>query len=904
MTDPENLVQFLERKRVSQGEQCTHTSWGATPRENGRYFIGEDELDTFYELYHDWVDVCRKDICLNELGTPLGPMRVDLDFVYDKTIKSNQHTQDQVVGFVKAYMDTLANYLVLPSDTRVYVMEKKRPVLKGDGTSSGIHILLPDIISNKYIEIAVRNVMLTRMGDFFESLPLKERAWTKVYDEGVAKHSSWQVYGSKKPNGLPYLVAYTVKYSAGEVEVDKAPVPMTPTLVKSMSVRVLDESRETKMTDSAEEEYGSLPQSFGREDVRISGGRAALPTRGRPAERRMPGSRDSSPNPAMNLRPLTEEDRMYYRDHIRNLSMERATDYHRWVEVGQCLKNIHPDLYDEFEEFSRRDSDKFNLRACMQKWDSFAFRNDGQRLMTGSLLYWSRLDNPEGYKAIQENNILRKIDLAMSGTEHDVATVVYAKYHDVFKCVSFGKNVWYKFSGHVWKETDKGVELQCQLSKEVWKLFFQRANAIGKQMESFNVCSAKMPAECGCEFCELAMKRDGLNKICTKLKTTKYKENVMKECRELFLDETFLNKVDEDKRILACRNGVYDMTSYPCNFRDGKQEDCLSFSTGLDFDKDIPYSAYEAWHEVDAFLKQVLPDNEVRDYFLKHLSTCLAGGSEHQKFHILTGTGSNGKSMLMNLTETALGDYACKVPISMLTQGRNKSSAASPEVIRLKGRRFITMQEPDEAMPLNTGIMKELTSAEKILARDLYAGSKSMIEFELQGKFHLACNDKPKVNSNDGGTWRRLVVINFLSKFVPHPSKPNEFRLDPSIEHKVKSEKWGRAFLAYLMHLYSDGCGLSSLVPPEKIMEYTKDYREESDALAKFDAECIAPVDDPETVVPVRKAHLTDAFKKWWDTNKGTRDYKLTEMIKYMETKYGKYSQKGWKNFQLRLEDS
>jgi len=372
----------------------------------------------------------------------------------------------------------------------------------------------------------------------------------------------------------------------------------------------------------------------------------------------------------------------------------------------------------------------------------------------------------------------------------------------------------------------------------------------------------------------------------------------MKECKELFLDESFVKKVDEDRRLLACRNGVFDMRTM--EFREGKQDDYLSFTTNLDVDPDMHYSAYPAWPEVDEFIRRVLPNEVVREYFMQHISMCLAGLG-CQRFHILTGSGSNGKSMLMNLIETALGDYACKVPISLITQQRNKSSAASPEIVRLKGRRFVTMQEPDEAVPINTGLMKEITSSEKILARDLFAGSKQMIEFELQCKFHLACNQKPKVNTNDGGTWRRLIVINFLSKFVQNPG-PGQFKLDITIEQKVKSESWGRAFLAYLIHLYKGHCGTMS-APPDVVLEYTNEYREENDAITKFVNECTRPVVEGEVIIPVRREMVTEIFKQWWESNRGTRDFRIQEMMQNIETVYGKYQRGGWKTFQIQHDD-
>jgi P4 family phage/plasmid primase-like protien len=329
-------------------------------------------------------------------------------------------------------------------------------------------------------------------------------------------------------------------------------------------------------------------------------------------------------------------------------------------------------------------------------------------------------------------------------------------------------------------------------------------------------------------------------------------------------------------------------------FRDGKPEDYLSFSTGIDYDATRKYHEYDTWNSVDAFIKQVLPDPVVRDYFMKHLATNLVGGNTAQKFHILTGSGSNGKSMIMNLTSTALGDYACTVPISLFTQKRKGSGSAAPEVIRLKGRRFVTMQEPDESIALNTGLMKEITSGEKMYARDLF---KSGTEFEVQAKFHLACNDKPKINTTDGGTWRRLVVINFTSKFVPKPSASNEFPMDESIQFAVQGKEWATPFMSYLVHILTEGKGLRKLPPPEKVLEYTSEYRNENDGIARFVSEKLVPIAEGDEIVPVDKTTLRRVFKQWCSDN----ELRLApnEMEKRVEVAYGKFHKGGWTNFKI-----
>jgi putative DNA primase/helicase len=251
--------------------------------------------------------------------------------------------------------------------------------------------------------------------------------------------------------------------------------------------------------------------------------------------------------------------------------------------------------------------------------------------------------------------------------------------------------------------------------------------------------------------------------------------------------------------------------------------------------------------------------------------------------------------MIMNLTSTALGDYACTVPISLFTQKRKGSGNAAPEVIRLKGRRFVTMQEPDESIALNTGLMKEITSGEKMYARDLF---KSGTEFEVQAKFHLACNDKPKINTTDGGTWRRLVVINFTSKFVPTPTAQNEFPMDESIQFAVNSKEWATPFLAYLVHILKEGGGYRKLATPDKVLEYTSEYRNENDGINKFISEKLSATKEGDEIDAIDRPTLRRAFKMWKDENE-QKTLSPSDMEKRVEAVYGKYTRGGWISFKI-----
>lgn len=889
MAQHSSLHKFLDTHKADG--KSTHTSM-----QGGSYFIGDDEMDLFYDLYFKALRRHDKQF-LVEKSTPVGPCRVDFDFIYAKDVTKHLHTRDQVMSFSRAYIECIKELVQVPDDVRVYVMEKDEPTYnkKKDAMKSGIHFLFPDIKVHKCVEQRVRRALIGRMEEFFAGLPLQD-AWDTVYDEAIVNRSApWTLYGSQKPetidaHAVPYRLTYILNWDGADFNVTEGRDLPTESvdLIKTLSIRRRDDEQ-TPYTEEGHKLYESFKSSGQDTSKRTH--------RGRPMERtQRPNSRASSPTAIM-TQPLEPDERNTIREHVMNLNPRRADEYADWIKVGQCLYNIHPDLLDVFLDFSSQNADKYNEGDCVRTWNGFTFRNDGDKLSYGSLRYWSRDDNPEAFEDINERNVQRLMKVACSLTEYDCAALIHALFRDNYKCSDFKYNIWYRWSGHIWRETDSGVDLLLRLSKEVAQKFYKKAAVIQNEMANSNLLDCLDPErmkECGkCDYCVLELERTGYEKVYKQLKKTGFKANVMRECRELFFDEEFAKKADANKDLIAFNNGVLELDD-KFTFRPGKPSDYMTFSTGIDYDVDKPYYEYASWQQVERFIRQVLADAEVREYFMKHLASNLFGGNPAQKFHVMTGSGSNGKSMIMNLMSKAMGDYACTVPISLLTQQRKSSGSAAPEVARLKGRRFVTMQEPDERIALNTGLMKEISSGEKMYARDLF---KSGGEFEVLAKFHLACNEKPKINTTDGGTWRRLVVINFTSKFVVTPMEPHEYPLDESIQFSVGSVEWATAFMAYLVHVLKEGRGLRKLSAPDKVLEYTNDYRDENDAIAKFIREKIVAAGEGDDV-QTTKDTIRRTFRQWKADN-DNMSLQPIELEKRLIAVYGVYPRGGWRTFKI-----
>ena len=857
-----------------------------------KWFIAEDDRTEFYRLY--CADL-RKSIpqFLTERSTPVGQMRIDLDFKYSGRVEEHKHTQEQVTSFVRAYLAEAKRWVNVPDIVEAYVLEKETPTYDPihSISSSGVHIQFPELKTRAGVEQGIRRTLISRMEEFFPNLGCT-KGWDDIYDKSPLTHTgNWPLLGSKKPTegSLPYEIKYILNWDAEtdeiSAEMDVSPVP-TVDLVHKLSVRS-SMSEEIPLT-----EFGKANTRAPQEPI------LRAVSRGRSDVREQQGSRGASPG-GRNREPLSDIRKNNIAAHVMNLADFRHSGPHdEYVKVGQCLYNIHPyDLEDVWLDFMEKASGDRRSKA-LEKWRGFNERVDGGRMGEGRLRFWSRTDNYEEYNAIELTNVDRLVDeAAATATEHDVAQVIYGKYRDEFKCASVKNNDWYQYIGHIWRSSESGVDLLARFSSEVAKLFRDKEIAELNSLDLVGECVHK-DYNPGCPSCETEKRKKSYAALRLKLKTTGFKGNVMKECSVLFRDSKFMQSLDENKHLIAFNNGVFDTSTL--TFRDGKPDDYISFCTNLDFATDKRYDQFKCWTELEKFLHSILPNEKVRSYFLKSLCLCLAGEFV-QRFHIMTGSGSNGKSMLMNLMGTAMGDYCYKANIAMFTQKRGKAGAAAPEMVRLKGRRFVTMSEPDEGEPLSTGFLKELTGSEKVSCRDLYAGSKQMVEFDVTCKFFLSCNEKPPIKTCDGGTWRRLKVIDFPSKFVHHPTLPHELPIDESIMHKVQTEEWSSAFMAYMIHLYKEGHGWRKLSPPPEVDVYTSEYQEESDIIARFMRECFRtegamPGEAPESV---HWNTVTATFQEWKRSNEVNGRGTAADLKKRIEGQFGKMPRGGWINFEI-----
>lgn len=295
------------------------------------------------------------------------------------------------------------------------------------------------------------------------------------------------------------------------------------------------------------------------------------------------------------------------------------------------------------------------------------------------------------------------------------------------------------------------------------------------------------------------------------------KEALLREAQHLEGVPVFNDELDKDPRLLCCLNGVLDMSTM--SFKDPDKADLISMCAGCEADLE---------GEPTTFIKTINDmfegDQEVIHYLQKAFGYSCSNDTREQCMFILYGDGNNGKSMLLDVIKEALGGYAITSRPQLLTEQRNGNSNLE-EIARLKGKRFIVVEEAKAGDKLDESLVKSMTSGiGNQVARFLYANS---FEFPVTGKIWMATNYKPVIRGTDKGIWRRIKIIPLHVDF--------EGREDRDLKSKLLKELpqiLGWLLKGYKMYLEE------GLREPECVKGAIKGYREEMDIVAKWISEC------------------------------------------------------------------
>jgi P4 family phage/plasmid primase-like protien len=933
------LESFLKTHVINNDTktQITHTEFGKWSKRS--FHIPLEDEEEFENLYYNEIIKPKKNHNLIErqfikFEKKPGPFLIDIDFRFSpENVHRLYSFKDHIEPFLQEYLAEIARVFELDEDTRfpVYVQEKPAPrnVIKGNESiiHDGFHILFGLAADQVYHEW-LRNHMLEKIPDMWSELPIVNAdGWEDVFDNSIPSGTNgWLKYGSKKAEDV---ASYKVTH-AFECSYDFENKDWIIDIIETENEDLFLEENYRKLSAR----YRHFPTVLCKESM-------ITKIKLLQNEKERPKSDSSTLNqitidmedraicriPIEALRTIKNKEDLdhcitWFLDNLNASEYElRETyeytmalpisyygpgSYNKWIRVGFALKNKNTRLLIVFLAFSAKCPNfqySVQINDICDRWEKFDLKNHG--LTQKSIMYWAKSDAPDEYEKVRENTIDYQIDQtimnitleqlndprkknAKGSSDYDIATVLHRLCGDEFVSVSIKGNEWYQFKDHRWVKNDSGTTLRNMISTKLRDLYHKKTKSLWSKLEG------KDPES---EEYKLIYGRAGkVLDITFTLGTTKDKDNILKEAKEIFYNPEFLDKLDQNKYLMCFNNGVIDFKTKI--FRKGYPEDYISKCTEMDYIPLNPSIDQPIIQELKEYMSQLFPESELCEYVWKHLASCLIGDTAlNQCLHYYTGVGQNGKSMLVKLMQLILGTYAGDLDVGFYTQERSKRGQSTPELFAIIGVRYAITSEPSEGDKMNEGPMKQLTSGtDPMSCRAPYG---QLMKFVPQANAIIMANHFLEIKSRDHGTWRRVRVVEFKSLFTDNPvkndkEKPYQFQKVDNLDDKFA--EWKTVFMGLLVELAFQTGGICKVCPA--VTAASNQYRANQDFLAEFMNEKITK----DTLSKIRKNELCLTFNSWYHDTYGSRVNKSKELYACMDRVYGACRNNYWYGVKIIYE--
>lgn len=456
---------------------------------NGSFYVPKEEYERFLMniaalVFDDRVPLglVERPLNDNDDGTCLSPVRVDLDFRFEKPEGYDGreplgrhvdiHHAEKFIELLWKEIDKTCDFGEDYSTDEVefFILQKPQPEYddKKDIVKDGIHIFCKDIQLRPEIHLFLRKKILKDLPTVLPEECFKKTTSSDIYDESVLYKGNWMIHGNRKKEKNPYQVIGKVSHFPN-VE-DESPI------VKRYkpSELTISKNKELVLTLSIRHGISGLKapglKSTIRDELR------SFVERNQKAKQalRLTSVRPTSSSEILDKRDIHQrrvlEDQILaygmdptetvssgFKNILKEtawlmdmLSVDRSTDYHSWIRVGILLRNLSrieglPDLrrggireempdksniivdhgmFDLWVEFSKKspkyiEGEEDKGDWYNKMWLHFGTRRDTQTMIKRpTLLLWAKEDSPERFSEYLNKTLRREIIRVINTGQH------------------------------------------------------------------------------------------------------------------------------------------------------------------------------------------------------------------------------------------------------------------------------------------------------------------------------------------------------------------------------------------------------------------------------------------------------------------------------------------------------
>lgn len=227
-----------------------------------------------------------------------------------------------------------------------------------------------------------------------------------------------------------------------------------------------------------------------------------------------------------------------------------------------------------------------------------------------------------------------------------------------------------------------------------------------------------------------------------------------------------MDKFDTDKHLFNLQNGTYDLQNHL--FLPHDKENFITRQVSYNYDPSAQCPNFLIF--LNRIFQSRKDKENIINYLQKALGYSLTGEISQQMIFLLHGSGSNGKSTLLETQRMVMGDYGTTIDSGSLTTKKNDS--VRNDIARLPNIRFVVASENAKGTIIDEELIKKLTGGDEVTARFLF---QEEFTFYPQLKLWWAFNHPPGVRDLTHSLMRRLKLIPFEERI------PDTERIDQSV---------------------------------------------------------------------------------------------------------------------------